>query len=241
MTRQLPLPFAHAPRYAATEFLRGPSNAEALALLDHEAHWPMQRLAIWGAEGCGKTHLLHHWAERHGAVLLNGATLALEPPSRAVAIDDADLAGERPLLHMFNAAAEAGLPLLTASRAAPARWATGLPDLASRLRATLAVELRAADEELLRALLAALFAQRQLPVAAAVQAFLLRHLPRHPAALREAAARLDRMALATGGRITRTLATIVIAELSDTADPPQFDDNVVWPAAAGSQDVPGFL
>ncbi len=222
-------------------FLEAPSNAEALALLDRPGVWPMHRLSIWGAEGCGKTHLLHRWARKHGARLLQGSTLALEPPPGPVAIDDADLAGERPLLHMLNAAAESGFCVLTASRAAPGRWAIGLPDLASRLRAMLAIEIRTAEDALLRGLLSALFAQRQLPVAEAVQEFLLLRLPRNPAALREAAARLDRLALATGGRITRALAAKVAAELSEAAEPPMFRDNFAWPAAAASQDLPGLL
>ena len=222
-------------------FLQAPSNAEALALLDTPSAWPMHRLAIWGGEGCGKTHLLHLWAARNNATLLSGAALSLEPPPGPVAIDDADLAAERPLLHMLNAAAEAGFPLLTASRTAPARWATHLPDLTSRLRAMLAVEIRAAEEALLRGLLAGLFAQRQLPVAEPVQEFLLLRLPRHPAALREAAARLDRQALATGGRITRALAATVAAELDDAAESPNFYDNLAWPVAAGSHDLPGLL
>jgi chromosomal replication initiation ATPase DnaA len=47
-----------------------------------------------------------------------------------------------------------------------------------------------------------------------VQEFLLAHLPRTPAALQEAAARLDRAALASGGRVTRALAAAVVDEMA---------------------------
>ena len=244
MIRQLPLPFPHAPMFDGTAFLQAPSNAEALAWLERPDEWPLHRLALWGAAGSGKTHLLHRWARRSGATLLDGASLAIEPPTGPVAIDDADLAGERALLHMLNATAEAGFAVVISGRAAPARWAVRLPDLASRLRATLAVEIRPAEDELLRGLLAALFADRQLPVAEPVQTYLLQRLPRTPAALREAAARLDRLALAAGGRITRALAGIVVAdmaELPDQAEPPYFDEDFTWPLAAASRDAPGFL
>ena len=40
-------------------------------------------------------------------------------------------------------------------------------------------------------------------------------LPRHPAALREAAARLDRQAMASGGRVTRAMAAALIAAIGD--------------------------
>ena len=244
MIRQLPLPFPHAPMFDGTAFLQAPSNAQALAWLERPDEWPLHRLALWGDAGSGKTHLLHRWARRSGAVLLDGASLVIEPPCGPVAIDDADLAAERPLLHMLNATAEAGYAVVISGRAAPARWAIKLPDLASRLRATLAVEIRPAEDELLRGLLAALFADRQLPVAEPVQSYLLQRLPRTPAALREAAARLDRLALAAGGRITRGLAGIVVAdmaELPDEAEPPYFDEDFAWPLAAASRDAPGFL
>lgn len=241
MIRQLPLPFPHAPHWDRIAFLEAPSNAEALAWLERPNDWPLRRLALWGGAGSGKTHLLHRWARRTGATLLDGATLAQEPPACAIAIDDADLAGERPLLHTLNAAAESGFAVVLAGRAAPARWAVGLPDLASRLRATLAVEIRPAEDALLRGLLTTLLADRQLPVPETVQDFLLLRLPRTPAALREAAARLDRLALAAGGRITRNLAAIVVAELADSPEKPSFDEDLTWPLAAGSHADPGLL
>lgn len=215
--RQLALPFAHAPLYAAADFLAAPSNAAALAWLDRTPDWPERRLALWGSEGSGKTHLLHLWAARHGAVLLAGPALPrpLAAPDRPLAIDDADTAPERPLLHALNAAAEAGLPVLLAGRAAPARWGVALPDLASRLRAAAAVEIRAAEETLLRVLLARLLAERQIAVPEAVQTWLLTRLPRTPAAVREAAARLDHAALAAGGPITRAVAAAVLEGLAE--------------------------
>ena len=188
------------------------SNAAALAWL--EAPWPAGRLALWGEAGCGKTHLLHVWAARSGAALLPGRDvlgLVRLPPSGGLAVDDADRAGEEPLLHLLNAAAEAALPVLLAARTAPARWATQLPDLASRLRAVAAVEVGLPGEAMLRALFTSLLAARQLSVPAAVQDWLLMRLPREPAALRDAAARLDGAALAAGRRVTQAMAAQVVA------------------------------
>jgi chromosomal replication initiation ATPase DnaA len=190
--RQLALPFPHAPHYGSEAFLEAASNAEALHWLCNTASWPLGQLALWGPEGCGKTHLLHLWAKRQGAVLLAGPLLATEPPVGSI---------------------EAGLPVLLAGRAAPARWNPALPDLASRLRAITAVRIGPAEDELLRDLLARLLRERQLTVAEAVQDWLLLHLPRSQGAIREAVARLDHAALAAGGGITRTLAQAVAAGL----------------------------
>ena len=100
-----------------------------------------------------------------------------------------------------------------AARTPPSRWATGLPDLDSRLRAINAVELAQPDEALLRGLLARLIARQQLRVEESVQDYLLARLPRTGAALREAAARLDRASLAAGKRVSRRIAADVIASL----------------------------
>lgn len=209
--RQLALPFVHAPRLTEAEFLPSASTRPALAWLS--AEWPGRRMALWGGPGSGKTHLLHIWTTRAGASLIDGPALRDIGPSGPLAIDDADLAPELALLHALNAAQEAGHPVLLAARTPPARWPTRLPDLASRLRAATAVPLGAADDAFLRTLLARLLSDRQLLVPAAVQDWLLVVLPRDPAALREAAARLDRAGLAAGRSVSRTLAAQTLQSL----------------------------
>ena len=213
--RQLPLPLAHRPEFTAASFIEAPSNAAALAWLAPGAAWPNGRLAVWGEAGCGKTHLLHIWARRVGArfVLLPDDA----PPAGPLAIDDADAVAsdERRLLHLLNTAAEAGRPVLLAARTPPARWPVALPDLASRLRATAAVEIAPADDTLLADLLKRLLVARQLAVPEALQSWLLLRLPRTPAAIREAAARLDRASLAAGGAVTRPIAAAVLEEMTE--------------------------
>jgi chromosomal replication initiation ATPase DnaA len=233
-TRQLPLPFTHSPEYVVVDFQAAPSNADALAWLNRTTDWPQQRLALWGPGGCGKTHLLHVWSARAGAMLLSGPCLRLAAPEQPLAIDDADAAPERMLLHTLNAAAEAGLPVLLAGRDPPARWPVRLPDLASRLRAITSAQIEPADEELLECLLARLLSDRQMKVSKPVQQYLRLHLPRTPAALREAVARLDRAALAAGGRVTRAMAAEVIAGQDDHED-------FTEPALPASSSTPRLL
>ena len=218
-TRQLAFPFPQHARYEAAAFIPTPANAEALAWLARPGEWPGLRLAVHGPEGCGKTHLLHVFAERNGAVLLRGEAVRrlVEMPARGgLAVDDADAAPEpEALLHLLNAAAERGLPVLLAGRAPPALWPVSLPDLTSRLRATAAVGLGQPDDGLLRALLGRLLAERQLRVDPPIQDYLLARLPRHGAALREAACRLDRLSLASGRAVTRAMAAAILAQSED--------------------------
>ncbi len=218
----LPLPLPETPRAAAVDFLPAPSNAEALAWLERPAEWPQRRCALWGEEGCGKTHLLHRWAARNGAALFMGRSLPEDPgplPQQPIAIDGADAAPELALLHLLNGAAEAGQPVLLAGRAPPAQWPVALPDLASRLRAVTAVRIGPAEDSLLRALLAKMLVERQLAVPEPVQEWLLARLPRTPGALREAAARLDRTSLGAGAPITIGLARRALPELTEPLPP----------------------
>ena len=243
--RQLGLPFLHEAYYAEADFVAAPSNREARAWLEDTApgQWPGRRLALWGGEGAGKTHLLHAWAGRAGAAVLYGPELRrwhAEARARvapwALAVDDADLAAdEAVLLHLLNAAAEGGRPVLLAGREPPARWPVALPDLASRLRATAAVGIGPADDALLRALLARLLGERQLEVSRSVQDWMLLRLPRTAGAMREAAARLDRLALAHGGPVTRALAALALAGADDR------DETSVADADAASPSEPFLL
>ncbi|MBB2161512.1 chromosomal replication initiator DnaA [Gluconacetobacter sacchari] len=223
---QLALPFGHRSRFARADFVAAGSNGAARAWLLGANPWPEHRLALWGAAGAGKTHLLEIWAREHDAVLLRGADVTratlgelFERPGdalRAVAVDDADRADDQQaLLHLLNAAREQRIGLVLAARLAPARWPVVLPDLASRLRATMAIELRQPEDALLRILLLRHLADRQIVVSQPVTEWLLRRLPRTASAIREAALRLDQAGLAAGRRVTRALAAAALHDLLD--------------------------
>ena len=210
---QLALPFPRLARYEAVDFVTAASNQAAVTWLAR-GDWPERRLAIWGQAGCGKTHLVHLWAQQQGAVVLAGgmlSDLAPVPEHGALAVDDADsVPQEQILLHLLNTARDRGLAVLLSARTPPARWPVRLPDLSSRLRAMTAIEIQPADDDLLRAMLVHALAERQLEVPRIVQDWLLRRLPRTQAALRDAVLRLDRASLASGKPISRSLAARVL-------------------------------
>ena len=200
---------------ATADFLPHSGVRLALDMMAAGVAWPQDRLVIWGAPGAGKTHLLSMWARETGAALLAGSRLR-EPfwPEGPVAIDDADrVPSDVALLHIVNAAAEARHRLVLAFSRPPSRCAIALPDLASRLRASMAIEIGPQDDAGLAALLAKLFSERQLIVAPAVQKWLLTRLPRTAETLRDAVARLDAAALAAKSGVSRPLATHCLADL----------------------------
>jgi chromosomal replication initiation ATPase DnaA len=242
--RQLALALPAPVSYDRADVLEDASNAEALAWLDRPGEWPAGRLALFGPAGVGKTHLLRATAAARGWRCLEGPALRGLPEPGPAVLDDADCAAEeRALLHLVNLCAERREPLLLAGRAPPARWPVALPDLASRLRATHAVGIGPPGDPLLRALLAKHFADRQLRVAPEVQDWLLLRLPREAAALAEAAARLDRAALARGAPVTRALAREALCgwEGWDGPAPEAEDDHCGAGDSGASTPLPGLL
>src|SRR5215469_9979894 len=163
---QLAFEFPHRPAFGAEDFLVAPSNEEAIAWLDRWPDWPLPALILHGPPGCGKTHLVHVWQARSGAainrpeVLTVAAVPTVAAAASALAVDGADQATERALLHLVNLAAERRLQLLLTASDAPQAWAK-LPDLRSRLLAMPAVAVRPPDDALIAAVLLKLFADRQ--------------------------------------------------------------------------------
>ncbi len=217
--------FTHRPRFDETGFVAAKSNAAARAWLfsDDAVHgWSEGRLLLWGGPGRGKTHLLRAWAERHSASVveceagLPDAAALIEPEPAALALDSlpTERIDELALLRIVNMARERRIPLLLAARLPPARWRVSLPDLCSRLRATMTVELKPAEDTLLLRLMLRLLAERQLVVSRAITEWLLHRLPREARAVQEAVARIDAKMLTSGAPLDRVAAACVLADMS---------------------------
>jgi chromosomal replication initiation ATPase DnaA len=217
--RQLALALPHSQSYAREDFLSGPSNAVALALVDGWPDWPARAVALVGPEGSGKSHLADVWAAQAGARCILGSALretnlpgALA--TGAVVIEDVAENGidERALFHLLNLAREEGAYALLTMRSSPAGWNLALRDLASRLRALPVVTLAPPDDALLRALLVKLFADRQIVVEESLITYLVTRIERSCRAARDAVAELDREALRRKRPVTRALAVELYRE-----------------------------
>lgn len=214
---QLGLDLPHTPALGRADFLVSDCNAVALGWIERWPEWPSNTLVLHGPSGCGKSHLARLWSQRSAARLIGAEALAGFPPdglarSGAVAVDDAERAPERELLHLYNCCREAGASLLIVARNAPSAWELALPDLASRLCAAPNVAIGRPDDALLGAVLVKHFADRQLRVPPRVIAFLLRRMERSFAAAALVAEELDRLALGAKRPVSLTLARQVLAE-----------------------------
>lgn len=219
--RQLPLDLAHDEAKSRDDLVVGPSNAQAVALVDNWPDWPAPIAVLAGPAGSGKSHLAEVWREASNAAALAPGRLgpeAAEAASRGpVLIDDVDagLIDETGLFHLINAVRQADTALLMTARRFPAAWGVTLPDLASRLKAAATVEIHEPDDFLLAAVTTKLFADRQVEVDPHVVQFLVRRIERSLSSAIEAVARLDRAALERKTRITRALAAQVVEAMEE--------------------------
>ena len=74
--RQLLLDLAGEPRFQPEDFIVGPSNERAYAMVESWPAWPGEALLLVGPRGSGKTHLGAIWARRAHAWTVRRAELS---------------------------------------------------------------------------------------------------------------------------------------------------------------------
>jgi chromosomal replication initiation ATPase DnaA len=211
--RQLALALDHSESFAREDFLVGPSNEAALALIERWPDWPDRVMVLVGPQGSGKSHLAAIWAAAAGARAIAARSIEagnLPAAFATGALVVEDLAerrfDERALFHLINHAREERAFVLMTARSAPAAWSIAVPDLVSRLRVLPVIELAAPDDALLRAIIVKLFADRQLAVDETLVAYLAARIERSFAGALGAVDALDREALRLQRPVTRALA-----------------------------------
>lgn len=210
---QLVLALGHAESFAREDFIAGPSNEAALALVERWPDWPSRIMVLVGPKGAGKSHLTAIWAAAAGARFISArardeASVPAALAAGTLVVEDLAEGGfdERALFHLLNVAREDRAHVLITAQSAPAGWQIALPDLRSRLREAPTVTLAPPDDGLLRAVLVKLFADRQLAVEESLITYLVARMERSLAAAAELVAALDRAALAQKRPVNRGLA-----------------------------------
>ena len=229
--RQLPLSLPHSAAMTRADFIVGRANQSAIALIDRYPDWPNPVALLVGPAGSGKTHLGQIWKAATGAVEIAArdlATAGLDElvGTHPVLVEDVDGEGvsQTALFHLFNLVRERRVSALFTSRVPLQALPFDLPDLASRLRSAVPVELLEPDDELLARVIVKLFADRQLAVDPAVIDFISHRMERSLGAANRLVELLDREALAAGRPITRHLAATVLARESGDEPELPFDD-----------------
>lgn len=215
---QMRLPLQRDLPDGAEGFVVSDSNRAAVDAL---ADWPNLIggvMAICGPAGCGKSRLAQVWAERVGAVAIQGAEAALIDPleleGRPVLLDPAREVDDETLFHLINLAQAPGGALLLVARSAPSAWEATLPDLRSRLDAVISVAMEVPDDAVLTAMLEARFAERGIRPQKDVIPYLVRRIDRSAAAAAAVVERLDGL----HKPVTRALARAVVEGAEESGE-----------------------
>jgi chromosomal replication initiation ATPase DnaA len=212
MARQLRLSLGRQGLQSLDEFVRGPSNAAAVAAIAAWPTWQGGCLAVIGPKGSGKSHLARAWASAVGAVVID----PLDPDVVAVAgrpvlLEDADRgASTEGLFHLINLAARDGGGLLLTARTRPATWPTALPDLRSRLNAFPVAEIEPPDDTVLEGVLRRFFRDRNIRPPEEVYPYLLARMGRSIPDAEAIVRRLDEAGEEGFRPVTRVLARQIL-------------------------------
>jgi len=217
--RQLALELPHEESLSRDNFLEGPSNAQALALIERWPDWANPVMMIVGPEGSGKSHLAAIWAMEAGARVVAAHTLTSAAVPGALATGALVIEhlepknfDERALFHLLNLAREQQAFVLITGRTAPSSFDVEVRDVGSRLRALPTVTVMPPDDQLLRALLVKFCADRQMSVDETVISYLASRIERSFVAARKAVELLDAESLRLRRPITRALAATLFRD-----------------------------
>ncbi len=181
---QIALPLSA--RGGAQRIVVGNANAHVIEALQAPERWPFHVAVLTGPPRSGKS-LLARWAQGlHGA-------------ERLEVIDDAQSLDETALFHRWNAVQQGGTreggALLLVADAGSQGWRIALPDLASRIGGSLALEIGAPDDLMAGDLILALGEARGLSLPEAAADYLVPRTIRSFAAIEALVAAIDRISL----------------------------------------------
>ena len=213
---QLPLDLGHTPSHAEADYVVGDGNRLAHAHVLAYPRWAGPLTLITGAAKSGKSHLARIWAERSGAEappVDRIEALARTGGNTPLVLEDVDRLPyeEAALFHLLNQAMRDHRPLLMTARDPVGSWPFQTDDLKSRARLAAHFAVVISDDIQLSQMFVKLFDDRQVTVDPRIVAYLVARMERSAEEAVILADMLDRMAMARGTAITRTLAAEALA------------------------------
>jgi chromosomal replication initiation ATPase DnaA len=208
---QIPLELGHTPAQGEADFLVGEGNALAHGRIMAFPHWPDPVTLVVGPAKSGKSHLARIFADRSGARFAGMddlEALATEGGTGPVIVEDVDRLDydEAGLFHLLNQSMREQRPILLTAREDIANWPLATDDVRSRARRAAAYALELTDDIQLSQMFVKLFGDRQIKVDPRIIGYLVARMERSAEEVVILADLIDRLALAKGTAITRSVA-----------------------------------
>ncbi|NOZ65603.1 MAG: DNA replication protein [Alphaproteobacteria bacterium] len=205
---QIPFDIPLREAFEAEDYLVTATNAAAVGWIDRWPDWGDSHCVIlYGTAGCGKTHLSHVWQHKSGAVRARLDQISFSESHDNLIVEDIDKDIQSPpfqekLFHLYNWQKEKGGMLMLTARSHPNDWPLSLPDLSSRMLASMILEIGPPDDELLTAVIVKQFMDRQINVPIEVVQYLIPRIERSFEAARDIVSKIDILALVRKRKIT---------------------------------------
>ena len=210
-TRQLALELDHTPAQGEADFLVGEGNSLAHSRIMAFPEWSEPVTLLLGPAKSGKSHLARIFADRSGARVAGVddlQALATQGGRDPLIVEDVDRLGydEAGLFHLLNQSLRDGRPILLTAREEVAQWPLATDDVRSRARRATAFTLEMTDDIQLSQMFVKLFGDRQIKVDPKIIGYLVARMERSAEEAVLLADLMDRLALAKGSAITRSIA-----------------------------------
>jgi len=208
---QLTFELGHTPAQGEGDFLVGEGNELAHGRIMAYPHWPDPVTLVTGPAKSGKSHLARIFADRSGARFAGIGdleSLATEGGTAPVIVEDVDRLDydEAGLFHLLNQSMRELRPILLTAREDIANWPLATDDVRSRARRAAAYTLELTDDIQLSQMFVKLFGDRQINVDPRIIGYLVARMERSAEEVVILADLMDRLALAKGTAITRSIA-----------------------------------
>ena len=176
---QIALPLEQKPVPDQGGYLVTEANAAIHRQLQNWQGWSHHTLILTGPAASGKSAMAAAFATDSGGLYL----------------DDASDHDDTEIFHLWNRANMEQRPLLMVSERPVAQWDIKLPDLQSRLAASLHLDIGAPDQALIDGLLQKYFALRGLTISEDVLRYLEKRMVRSYTMVRQLARKMDALAI----------------------------------------------
>jgi hypothetical protein len=193
---QIALPLDAVSSAKDNSYIVTDANAEAHYYLQNWQSWPNLTAILVGDPSSGKSAMARKFEHDSGGYIA----------------DDAELVADTDLFHLWNRAKEERKPLLFVSGKPISEWNVELPDLKSRLAASLLIEINSPDEAMIEGLLQQYFSLRGLSVSKEAILYLNKRMERSYRNIQLLAQKMDNLAIERKKPINRGIAMEALSQ-----------------------------
>ncbi|WP_108809706.1 DnaA ATPase domain-containing protein [Sphingorhabdus sp. Alg231-15] len=205
---QFALPLDIGSAHEDTGYLVTDCNLQTHRQLEQWDRWPNGTAILIGSHGAGKQAMARKFVSQSGG--------------RYVA--DAHGVADDKLFHLWNQSQSDKQPLLLISSRDVSRWDIQLPDLKSRLAASILIEIGPPDEAMIIGLFQKYFALRGLSISEDALSYLGKRMERSYQNVQLLAQKMNVLAIERKKPITRAIAKAALAQHEAESAKPEIEE-----------------